>query len=101
MRRDYDHEAWKRTRANHLRTYPECRVCGFCSKKMIVHHIRYRGPRGQSEISGDLVTLCEKHHDELHHILGSTPTWTAQQAYFEQAGRSYADDDLWPPGPGL
>lgn len=62
-------EAWQRTRRNHLLTYPECRVCGV-EAPVVVHHIRYRGPRGTAEMSGDLVTLCEDHHNELHRTHG-------------------------------
>lgn len=61
---------WAKTRANHLATYPECRVCGD-EREPVVHHIRYRGKRGASEISGDLVTLCSAHHDQLHRLFGS------------------------------
>lgn len=52
-------------RANHLLTYPECRVCG-TTDDPCVHHLRYRGSRGQSELPGDLMTLCKEHHDDLH-----------------------------------
>ena len=60
---------WRATRANHLRTYPECYAC-FTDIDLVVHHLRYRGPRGQSEQSGDLVTLCASCHDELHRVVG-------------------------------
>ncbi len=58
--------AWQRTRKNHLATFPLCAVCEDDSD-LVVHHLRYRGKRGESEISGDLVTLCRWHHDDLHH----------------------------------
>ncbi len=37
---------------------------------MDVHHIRYRGKRGKSELPGDLVTLCRECHFGLHDELG-------------------------------
>ena len=57
--------AWQRTRAVHLAVYPECRVCG-TEDDVVVHHLRYRGRRGESERPGDLMTLCRWHHDDLH-----------------------------------
>lgn len=56
-------------RTNHLKTYPECRVCAD-RREVVVHHLRYRGKRGVSERPGDLVTLCKIHHDALHKIVG-------------------------------
>lgn len=58
--------AWKRMRVVHLMTYPECRACG-TRDEVVVHHIRYRGKRGESEQPGDLMTLCRFHHDDYHH----------------------------------
>lgn len=60
---------WKSTRKNHLLLYPECRICED-SNDVHVHHLRYRGKRGSSELPGDLVTLCAFHHDEFHRIYG-------------------------------
>lgn len=57
--------AWQSLRKNHLLTYPECRACG-TEEDVVVHHLRYRGPRGTSERPGDLMTLCVTHHDDLH-----------------------------------
>ena len=59
--------AWTKVRLNHLALYPECRVCGSTQDPQ-VHHIRYRGKRGLSELPGDLVTLCAEHHQELHRL---------------------------------
>lgn len=59
--------AWATMRANHLLAYPECRHCGTVEPTMHVHHIRYRGKRGESELPGDLVTLCpDCHMNKLH-----------------------------------
>jgi 5-methylcytosine-specific restriction endonuclease McrA len=71
---------WAKTRERHLATYPECRICGTLDE-IVVHHLVYRGPRGQSELSGDLVTLCKSHHDELHASLGRTPPREKQWAF--------------------
>jgi 5-methylcytosine-specific restriction endonuclease McrA len=73
-------EEWAALRANHLRTYPECRVCD-SDRNTVVHHLRYRGPAGSSERSGDLVTLCASCHDELHRQLGRTPKMAWQLDY--------------------
>lgn len=64
--------AWTEMRHNHLAVYPECRVCG-ATDAVVVHHLRYRGKRGESERPGDLITLCEFHHNELHRVVGSGP----------------------------
>ena len=61
---------WMKARAIHLRTYPECRVCGLVDPANHVHHMRYRGKRGTGEKSGDLVTLCLDDHMEFHRALG-------------------------------
>lgn len=61
---------WRELRRNHLRTYPECRICED-TENPVVHHLRYRGPRGKAEKAGDLVTLCTFHHDEFHRIYGT------------------------------
>lgn len=55
-------------RKNHLLTYPACAICER-TEPVVVHHLRYRGKRGESELPGDLVTLCEHHHDDLHRQL--------------------------------
>jgi 5-methylcytosine-specific restriction endonuclease McrA len=70
-------QAWARMRYNHLLTYPECRVCGK-TEDVHVHHLRYRGTRGESERPGDLMTLCAAHHNHLHqtHLGGSLVTHT-------------------------
>ena len=70
------------TRLNHLITFPECRACG-STRDVVVHHLRYRGKRGESEVPGDLVTLCSKHHDDFHRTYpkGSLPKNTL--AYIE------------------
>jgi len=36
-----------------------------CSKKLQIHHIKFRS-NGGSDTPENLVTLCEKHHDQLH-----------------------------------
>ena len=36
-----------------------------CSEKLHVHHIIWRS-RGGSDVPDNLLTLCKKHHDELH-----------------------------------
>lgn len=53
-------------RACHLMTYPECRICGLVDPSNHVHHLRYRGEKGVDEKPGDLVTLCQFHHEDLH-----------------------------------
>jgi len=63
------HPAWIKMRAVHLMTYPECRICER-TEDAVVHHLRYRGPRGRSEKPGDLVTMCRRHHDEFHRRYG-------------------------------
>ena len=60
---------WWALRAQHLRLYPECRICGE-TDHVHVHHLRYRGKRGLTEQPGDLVTLCSDHHDEFHRTYG-------------------------------
>lgn len=78
-------------RKNHLATYPECRACGD-PEHVVVHHLRYRGKRGRSELPGDLVTLCKWHHDDLHRRLGRTPSLQAQYDYIADAA---ADDETF------
>lgn len=63
-------------------TYPECRVCG-TRDDVVVHHLRYRGARGYSELPGDLITLCATHHNSLHRDLGRTPVVNLQLAWIE------------------
>lgn len=65
--------AWTTMRKNHLLVFPECRACG-STTRVVVHHLRYRGKRGESEQPGDLVTLCAFDHDQLHYQHGSTPS---------------------------
>jgi 5-methylcytosine-specific restriction endonuclease McrA len=60
-----NHHPWVQMRKQHLLTYPECRVCER-TDDVVVHHLRYRGPRGESERPGDLMTLCVRHHDNFH-----------------------------------
>jgi len=69
-------------RSEHLELEPRCRACTanehlqipITSKHLHIHHLIYRGyeKRGEKEKPGDLVTLCEKHHDELHSIFGTS-----------------------------
>lgn len=61
---------WLKMRAVHLKTYPECRVCGRVDKSNHVHHLRYRGQRGVDEQPGDLVTLCADDHNAFHKKFG-------------------------------
>ena len=68
MKRSTSNEHWKRMRRNHLDVYPECRACG--GPGSVVHHLRYRGPRGRSEKPGDLVTMCPPCHSALHASYG-------------------------------
>lgn len=42
-----------------------CYFKGPCSKQLEVHHIRYRS-NGGSEAPQNLITLCKKHHEQLH-----------------------------------
>lgn len=72
--------AWTIMRNQHLLVYPECRACGSTTRP-VVHHLRYRGKRGESERPGDLVTLCAYHHDQLHFQHGSTPSVEQSLAY--------------------
>lgn len=72
-------KVWATLRSNHLRTYPECRACD-SDRDVVVHHLRYRGPAGESEHSGDLVTLCTACHDNLHRELGRSPKFEHQLA---------------------
>lgn len=65
MKRHKANEPWRAMRANHLMAYPDCRICGD-ENDPCVHHLRYRGRRGMSEVPGDLMTLCRAHHDHLH-----------------------------------
>ncbi len=79
----YRTSAWLKMRRNHLLTYPECRGCG-TRDKVIVHHIRYRGKRGESEMPGDLMTLCAFHHDEYHHLYKLQNLTANSLAYVER-----------------
>lgn len=64
-KRKYATEGWRKMRARHLMTYPECRVCGD-ENDVAVHHLRYGAQKGTTEQPGDLMTLCRSHHDDLH-----------------------------------
>lgn len=66
MKKDKDYIRWRKMRAAHLALYPECRICGEIDKSNHVHHLVYRGKRGLLEKPGDVVTLCEFHHNKLH-----------------------------------
>lgn len=83
MKRARNFKAWKTMRECHLRTYPECRICED-PENVVVHHLCYRGPRGESEHPGDLVTLCTWHHDRLHALLGSASPRTVQLAWIAE-----------------
>jgi 5-methylcytosine-specific restriction endonuclease McrA len=90
---------WRNTRACHLLTYPECRACG-TRDDVVVHHLRYRGKRGESEKPGDLMTLCKMHHDEYHRIYGLAGLITNTLAYVERiAQETLAGGSLAPAGP--
>lgn len=76
---------WRKTRAAHLRVYPECRICGVVNRSNHVHHMVYRGRRGKSERPGDLVTLCHDHHNQLHRLhRGGKADVKATLAFIEQ-----------------
>lgn len=79
---------WRKMRENHLLTYPACAICED-AKKVHVHHLRYRGPRGKSEIPGDLVTLCVFHHADLHRSL--KPAATSVQGTIDYIARARAE----------
>jgi hypothetical protein len=79
---------WRKTRSDHLRVYPECRICDV-DVDVVVHHLRYRGRAGVSERPGDLVTLCSAHHEELHRTLGRTPALDAQLAFINDRATGY------------
>lgn len=42
-----------------------CVVC-FSEESLVVHHLRYRGPRGTAELPEDLVVICAECHNEIH-----------------------------------
>ena len=65
-KRNTKQSPWRKLRAQHLRVYPECRICSDTSASNHVHHLRYRGRKGIDEQPGDLITLCQFHHNELH-----------------------------------
>lgn len=81
--------AWHQLRKNHLPTYPTCAVCDD-PEDPCVHHLRYRGKRGLSEVPGDLITLCRFHHDDLHRwikkhrkgLIVGTIEYVAEKRYY-------------------
>lgn len=77
---------WMKTREAHLLTFPCCMVCE-TTEKLHVHHLRYRGKRGVSEKSGDLVTLCEFHHGQLHRELAKAGHKTSVQGTLDFIAR--------------
>lgn len=85
---------WKAMRLKHLAVYPECRICG-TETDVVVHHVRYRGPRGKSERPGDLVTLCANHHNDLHRVLGPTPKLDYQLSFIRETALQLLD--AWTP----
>lgn len=82
--------AWQKMRDTHLLTYPECRGCGTLDD-VVVHHLRYRGKRGQSERPGDLMTLCRTHHDDYHRRYKLEGLIANSLAYVEMV----AQETLW------
>lgn len=80
---------WARMRKTHLLTYPECRACG-TRDDVVVHHLRYRGPRGASELPGDLMTLCRVHHDDYHRSYGNRDLIASSLAYVEMVALDLA-----------
>lgn len=87
-------KAWKQMRLNHLRVYPECRACGTLDNPH-VHHVLYRGQRGKSELPGDLMTLCTRHHSELHALVKETiPPLAVQLAFVERVQRRVMEEAL-------
>ncbi len=82
--------AWRKMRANHLAVYPECRICGD-TENVVVHHLRYRGKRGESEKPGDLMTLCAFHHDRYHQRVGRGKTTPASTLAYVQEERLRGD----------
>jgi len=73
-------------------TYPECRACG-TREDVVVHHLRYRGKRGESEKPGDLMTLCAYHHNEYHRLHGMVGLVENSIAYVEYVAQQL----LWTP----
>lgn len=95
---------WKIMRIEHLRVYPECRVCYDENPSNHVHHLRYRGSvangnAGTFERPGDLVTLCKFHHDALHaqHKKqgGDLAKFTIEYIKKELIASSYTDEELY------
>ena len=59
---------WKEVKRKYARTHEyKCYVCGK-RRKLHLHHRTYK--RLGNERMSDLVYLCEKHHEELHRLVG-------------------------------
>lgn len=86
---------WRQLRKEHLMVYPECRVCG-STQRQVVHHLRYRpGGYGNSERPGDLVTLCEFHHNDFHKRLGRSGTGVQETIqYIKRESVAFEVDEM-------
>ena len=92
-------QKWRLLRADHLRLYPECRICDIVNKSNHVHHLKYRGKKGESEKPGDLVTLCKDHHNELHQTIGNRKLYEYTLQFIEEKtlelSYKYQEENLW------
>lgn len=60
---------WASLRSRQLQTYSLCQACG-ASARLHVHHIRYRNLVDCD--LGDLATLCDNCHSDLHATIAAT-----------------------------
>lgn len=82
-------EEWQTLRVEALvANKARCYVCGKSDVSNDAHHIRYR-PRWQDTKVKDLVILCRKHHELVHHIMEMFP-YESAQAVAEMIKRDFA-----------
>ena len=69
--------AWKRIAKGHLRTEPNCAICGR-SKPVTVHHIIPTSVAPELELEpSNLITLCKQSHTSkgCHFTIGHRNNW--------------------------
>ena len=72
---------WEERKNRYYRDYGRlCRACG-TFQNIHLHHMKYTAFDG-TEPDGNLIPLCERHHDEFHRLNGSSKDMIAKTYQF-------------------